>query len=248
MQALTESLRIRMEGGLEAIERATVESRRLARRLRRAGGPLGWLFLDRHGLADDVRDFAREQARVDDATARLERLGALEGWPDSREPPCLEELRRSRKQLAEAASRACLGLGGSPSGALVEDLARVESQLRGGPEVVDAPLVVEPADPKAPYTAQWKDFRNRRRAGVLLNLVGPVWIASLATSSHPVALLFVGGAWLLGNVRWAGWMGRFTCPRCKRTFNEQVAISPLSCDHCGLRRYEGDAARHWLTG
>src|SRR5262245_17719353 len=112
------ALRIRMEGGLEAIEAAAPESLRMAKRLRRATGLVGWLFLDRISLADRLRDFAREQARVDEATARLERLGAAEGWLDERPPPCLEDLRRARLKLGRSAARACLRLGGSPSGAL----------------------------------------------------------------------------------------------------------------------------------
>jgi len=230
------ALRIRMEGGLEAIEAAGADARALAKKLRRAGGPLGWLWLDRAGLADRIRSFTREQARVDEATVRLERMGAAEGWPDGRAPRCLEDLRLSREKLARAATRTCLGLGGSPSGALVEDLARVEAQLRGGPEVVEA------VDPAAPYAAQWRSFRARRRVGVLLNLVGPAWIAALnITVSSGVATAFIG--WLVANYLWAGWMGRFTCPRCRQPFSERTLLSPAHCDHCGLVRYEGDRPR-----
>src|SRR5262245_2239388 len=121
------ALRIRMEGGMEAIEAAGADTLTLAKRLRRAAGPLGRLFLDRIGLADRIHSFTREQARVDEATARLERMGTAEGWPDGRAPRCLEDLRLSREKLAKAVMRACLGLGGEPSGALVEDLARVEA-------------------------------------------------------------------------------------------------------------------------
>lgn len=233
------ALRIRMEGGMEAIEVASLDARELTRRLRRASGPLGWLWMDRIGLADRIRSFAREQARVDEATVRLERMGAAEGWPGDRVPSCLEDLRLSREKLARAATRACMGLGGAPSGALVEDLARVEAQLRGGPEVVDA-LVVEPADPSAPYAPQWREFRSRRRTGVALNVIGPVWIAALTASVSPVAVpVFIG--WVLANYVWAGWMGRFACPRCKQPFSERHPLAPARCDHCGLLRYEGDA-------
>jgi len=233
------ALRIRMEGGLEAIESASGESLALARQLRRASWPLGFLFVDRFALADRVRAFAREQARVDEATQRLAKLGATEGWPDGREPRCAEELRRARLKLGAAAARACLALGGSPSGALVEDLTRAESQLRQGPQTVDAPLVVEPADPSAPYAAQWRDFRARRRTGVLLNLLGPLWLWGLTTSVSPLAApAFI--AWVVGNWVWSGWMGRFACPRCKEPFAERHPLTPERCDHCGLRRYEGD--------
>ncbi|HEY8211560.1 MAG TPA: hypothetical protein VIG99_28955 [Myxococcaceae bacterium] len=234
------ALRIRMEGGLEAIEAAGQDSLRLEKRLRRATGLLGGLFLDRLGLADRTRDFAREQARVDEATARLERLGAAEGWPDGHAPRCLEELRHARMKLGRTAARTCLRLGGSPAGALLEDLARVEAQLRGGPpQVVDAVKVVAPPDPNAPYAAQWRDYRSRRWAGVLINLVGPLWIAALATSASPLAVpAFI--AWGVANYSWAGWMGRFSCPRCKEYFSEGHPLSPRYCEHCGLARFEGD--------
>jgi len=238
------ALRIRMEGGLEAIEAAGAESLRMAKRLRRATGLVGWLFLDRIGLADRVRDFAREQARVDEATARLERLGAADGWPQGRPPRCVEELARARVKLGRAAARACLRLGGSPSGALVEDLQRVEAQLRGRSEGVDALAVAPvPAAPVegAPYAAHWRDYRSRRRAGMLLNSIGPLWIAGLAASVSPLAVpAFI--AWVVGNLSWAGWMGRFECPRCKEPFSERHPFSPTRCEHCGLRRYEGDEA------
>ena len=212
------ALRIRMEGGLEAIEAAGMDSLRLDGRLRRASGLLGWLFLDRLSLADRVRDFAREQSRVDEATARLERLGASDGWPDGRAPRCLEDLRRARMKLGRTAARACLRLGGSPSGTLLEDLARVEAQLRGGPPVVDSPKVLAPPDPNAPYAPQWREYRSRRRAGLLLNLFGPLWLAALATSASPLAVpAFI--AWVVANYSWAGWMGRFACPRCKEYFS-----------------------------
>lgn len=232
-------LRIRMEGGLEAIEAAGAESLRMAKRLRRANGLLSRLFLDRAALADRVRDFARDQPRVDEAAARLERLGAAEGWPQGRPPRCLEDLRRARTKLGLAAARACLALGGSPAGALVEDLQRVESQLRGRGQVVEALAV--PADGSAPYAAQWRDFRSRRRAGMLLNSVGPLWIAALAASVNPLAVpAFI--AWVVGNYSWVGWMGRFECPRCKEPFSERHPLSPSRCEHCGLLRYEGDEA------
>ncbi|HYV43894.1 MAG TPA: hypothetical protein VFA20_03490 [Myxococcaceae bacterium] len=242
------ALRIRMEGGLEAIEAAGAESLRMARRLGRATGLVGWLFLDRIGLADRVRDFAREQARVDEAVARLERLGTAEGWPLGRPPRCLEELSRARMKLGRAAARACLRLGGSPSGAVVEDLQRVEAQLRGRNEVVDA-LAVSPRPTVpaglpvegSPYAAQWRDYRSRRRAGMLLNSIGPLWIAALAASVSPLAVpAFI--AWVVGNLSWAGWMGRFECPRCKEPFSERHPLSPTRCEHCGLLRYEGDEA------
>src|SRR5262245_49825445 len=196
------ALRIRMEGGLEAIEAAGTDSLRLERRLRRANGFWGWLFLDRIGLADQARDFAREQARVDEATARLERLGTAEGWPNGRAPRCLEDLRRARMKLGTTAARTCLRLGGSPSGALLEDLARVEAQLRGPSQVVDALKVAAPPDPNAPYAAQWRDYRSRRWAGVLINVVGPLWLAALAASSSPLAVPgFI--AWVVANYSWA---------------------------------------------
>jgi len=236
------ALRIRMEGGMEAIELSGLEARRLARRLRRAGGPLGWLLLNRGALADEVRAFAREQARVDEAASRLEKLGAAEGWPGGRAPRCLEDLARARKRLAEAAARACLGLGASPSGALLEDLARIEAQLRGGPAVVDAPLVVEPADPSAPYAPQWQVFRSRRRTGALLTVAGPALIAVLAASASAAAApAFIG--WVIANYLWASRMGQFACPRCRQPFAEKHPLAPSRCDHCGLLRYEGDVPR-----
>lgn len=234
------ALRIRMEGGLEAIEAAGADSLRLERQLRRATGLLGWLLLDRIGLADRARDFAREQARVDEATARLERLGASEGWPGARAPRCLEDLPRARMKLGRTAARACQRLGGVPSGALLEDLSRVEAQLRGGPQVVDAVVAPPaPSDPDAPYAAQWGDYRSRRWAGVLINLVGPLWLAALASSVSPLAVpSFI--AWVVANYSWAGWMGRFACPRCKEYFAERHPLSPSHCEHCGLARFEGD--------
>jgi len=245
-----QALRIRMEGGLEAIEAAGAESLRMARRLRRASGLFGWLFLDRIELANRVRDFAREQARVDEAIGRLERLGTAEGWPEGRPPRSLEDLQHARLKLGRAAAGACLRLGGVPSGALVEDLQRVEAQLRGGPPTVDAlavspqptarqPEKWEPVGPDAPYAAQWRDYRSRRRAGMLLNSIGPLWIAALASSVSPLAVpAFI--AWLVANYSWAGWMGRFECPRCKEPFSEAHPLSPKRCEHCGLLRYEGD--------
>jgi len=240
------ALRIRMEGGLEAIEAAGAESLRMAKRLRRASGVVGWLILDRAALADRVRDFARDQARIDEAVARLERLGAAEGWPGDRPPHCLEGLRRARMKLGLAATRACLVLGGSPSGALVEDLQRVETQLRGRGQVVNAVEVaprwatpVVPGSANAPYAPQWRDYRSRRRAGMLLNSIGPLWIAALASSVSPLAVpAFI--AWLVANFSWVGWMGRFECPRCKEPFSERHPLSPTRCEHCGLLRYEGD--------
>jgi hypothetical protein len=151
----------------------------------------------------------------------------------------VEDLRRARTKLAASAARACLWLGAMPSGALVEDLHRVEAGLRGGPLTVDAPLVVEPADPNAPYVAQWKDFRSRRRTGALINVIGPLWIAVLGATVSPVAVpAFIG--WVVANYAWAGWMGRFACPRCKRPFSSAHPLAPEACDHCGLQRYEGD--------
>jgi len=245
---MSDSLRIRMEGGLEAIEFSSAEARRLASRLRRAAGPMGWLFLDRHGLADQAGAFMRDLPRVDDAWTRLVRLGAVEGWPEGRPPRCLEDLRRARLKLAGAAAKACLGLGGgTPTGVLAEDLSRVEAQLRGGPAVVDAPLVVEPADPSAPYAEQWKDFRGRRRVGAALNLIGPAWLVVLAATVSPAAMpVFI--AWLVGNYTWASWMGKFACPRCKKPFAERRPLTQTSCDHCGLLRFEGDHPRHRLRG
>jgi hypothetical protein len=148
-------------------------------------------------------------------------------------------------KLGRTAARACGWLGGSPAGALVEDLQRVEAQLRGGPQVVDA-LAVAPRAAMATvpagegqYAAQWRDFRSRRRAGMLLNSIGPLWLAGLAVSASPLAVpAFI--AWVVGNYSWAGWMGRFECPRCKETFSESHPLSPVRCEHCGLRRYEGD--------
>src|SRR6185295_18411330 len=191
------ALRIRMEGGLEAIEAAGAESLRMARRLGRATGLVGWLFLDRIGLADTVRDFAREQARVDEAVARLERLGTAEGWPQGRPPRSLEELSRARMKLGRAAARACLRLGGSPSGALVEDLQLVDAlSVSPHPQVPAGPPVEG-----SPYSAQWRDYRSRRRAGMLLNSIGPLWIAGLAVSVSPLAVpAFI--AWVVGNLSW----------------------------------------------
>ena len=238
------ALRIRMEGGMEAIEAAGVDARDLAKRLRRATGLLSWLWLDRLGLAERIHAFAREQARVDEATARLERMGAMEGWPGGRAPRCLEELRVSREKLARVAMQACTGLGGEPSGALVEDLARVEARLRGRTEVVDA-VVVEPADPAAPYAAQWKTFRERRQAGVAINALGPICIAALTAGASPLAVPMFAG-WVMANFAWVGWMGRFACPRCKEPFSEKHPLASSRCDHCGLLRYEGDTLQNRL--
>jgi hypothetical protein len=232
------ALRIRMEGGMEAIEAAAPDARALTKRLRSAAGPLGWIWLDRLALAERVRAFSREQARVDEAIARLERMGATEGWPDGRAPRCLADLRVAREKLAKVAWRACLALGGTPSGALVEDLARVEAQLRGPAEVVDA-VPVEPVDPGAPYAPQWREFRARRRAGMAINVIGPLWIAVLTAGVSPAAVpAFIG--WVVANFYWAGWMARFQCPRCKQPFAEHHPLAPARCDHCGLLRYEGD--------
>lgn len=241
-----DALRIRMEGGMERIEAATADARRLSRRLRRAAGPISGLFVGKRSLADEIASFLRGQPAVEEAVDRLAKLVILEGMTEGTDPRVLREWRDARGRLGERAAKACEALAASSAGSVLEDLRRVEDQLRGPPPVpalpVASPLTPSPATPLADgrFGMQWAQYRAQHGWGAIVNSIGPITIAAMAiqgAAAGTVAMFFLWGA---ANVRWIRQMARWPCPSCGKPFAQWRVVFAPYCEHCGLKKFEGD--------
>src|SRR5687767_4059543 len=91
--AVMDALRIRMEGGMERIEAATAEARRLAKRLGRLAGPISGLFVRERPLAEEIARFIRAQPAVEEAVDRLARMVTTERMSEGTDPRVLREWR-----------------------------------------------------------------------------------------------------------------------------------------------------------